>query len=198
MFFWLRHYGLLTDSIAQLMLRGSYQGSRHPFISLYEMQPESWPYILQQTSSIISSGIFEVQALKDIKPFVIYILCYGLYETQISLLCLLMEKLHSEESSIKLLIGWLLEALLWQHTQQVIIQHRKYSNDRNPIQKFPFYRILRGIAQIFILCVCSIYVNTRSRKRMKTWVEKWQFISLLPCKIAIRSLVLVSTTVFTC
>lgn len=97
------------------MLRGSYQGSRHPFISLYEMQPDSWPYIFQQTSSIISSGIFEVQALKDIKPFVIYILCYGLYETQISLLCLLMGKLHSEGNSM--LIDWLLEALLWHNIQ---------------------------------------------------------------------------------
>ena len=110
-----RHYGLLTDSIAQLMLRGSYKGNRHPFISFYEMQPESWPYILQQTSSIISCGIFEVQALQEIKPFVIYILCHGLYETRISLLCLLMEKLHSTQNP--LIVEWFLEALLWQHPQ---------------------------------------------------------------------------------
>ena len=110
-----RHYGLLTDSIAQLMLRGSYKGNRHPFISFYEMQPESWPYILQQTSSIISCGIFEVQALQEIKPFVIYILCHGLYETRISLLCLLMEKLHSTQNP--LIVEWFLESLLWQHPQ---------------------------------------------------------------------------------
>ncbi len=109
--FFFRHYGLLTDSIAQLMVRGSYQGNRHPFISLYEMQPETWPFILQQTSSIISCGIFEVQALKEIKPFVIYTLCYGLYETRTSLLCLLMEKLHSKRNP--LIIDWFLEALVW-------------------------------------------------------------------------------------
>lgn len=112
-----RHYGPLTDSVAFLMLRGPSLGGRHPFISLYELQADSWPYIAQQTSNIISSGVFEVQALKDIKPFVIYILCYGSYETQISLLCLLMEKLYNEKSSCQILIDWLLEALSWNHIQ---------------------------------------------------------------------------------
>jgi hypothetical protein len=107
----------LTDSIAKLMLRGSFQGGRHPFISLYEMQPDSWPYIIQQTSNIISSGMFEVQALKEIKPFVIYILCYGLNETRISLLSILMGKLHSVKNP--LIIDWLLETLLWHHQQVV-------------------------------------------------------------------------------
>ena len=97
------------------MLRGSYQGVRHPFISLYEMQPDSWPYIIQQTSNIISSGMFEVQALKEIKPFVIYILCYGMHETRTSLLSILMGKLNSVKNP--LIIDWLLEALLWQHQQ---------------------------------------------------------------------------------
>lgn len=97
------------------MLRGSFQGGRHPFISLYEMQPDSWPYIIQQTSNIISSGMFEVQALKEIKPFVIYILCYGLNETRISLLSILMGKLHSVKNP--LIIDWLLETLLWHHQQ---------------------------------------------------------------------------------
>ena len=95
------------------MLRGSYQGVRHTFISLYEMQPDSWPYIIQQTSNIISSGMFEVQALKEIKPFVIYILCYGMHETRTSLLSILMGKLNSVKNP--LIIDWLLEALLWQH-----------------------------------------------------------------------------------
>jgi hypothetical protein len=99
------------------MLRGSFQGGRHPFISLYEMQPDSWPYIIQQTSNIISSGMFEVQALKEIKPFVIYILCYGLNETRISLLSILMGKLHSVKNP--LIIDWLLETLLWHHQQVV-------------------------------------------------------------------------------
>jgi hypothetical protein len=97
------------------MLRGSFQGGRHPFISLYEMQPDSWPYIIQQTSNIISSGMFEVQALKEIKPFVIYILCYGLNETRFSLLSILMGKLHSVKNP--LIIDWLLETLLWHHQQ---------------------------------------------------------------------------------
>jgi hypothetical protein len=101
------------------MLRGSYQGGRHPFISLYEMQPDSWPYIIQQTSNIISTGMFEVQALKEIKPFVIYTLCYGLYETRTSLLSILMGKLHSVKNP--LIIDWLLETLLWQHQQVYII-----------------------------------------------------------------------------
>lgn len=102
------------------MLRGSYKGLRHPFITLYEMQADSWPYILQHTSSILSSGVFEVQALKDIKSFVIFILCYGAYETQIMMLCLLMEKLHIEKNSSQSLVDWLLEALSWHHIQVFI------------------------------------------------------------------------------
>lgn len=59
----------------------------------------------------------EVQALKEIKPFVIYILCYGLNETRISLLSILMGKLHSVKNP--LIIDWLLETLLWHHQQVV-------------------------------------------------------------------------------
>jgi hypothetical protein len=61
--------------------------------------------------------MFEVQALKEIKPFVIYILCYGLNETRISLLSILMGKLHSVKNP--LIIDWLLETLLWHHQQVV-------------------------------------------------------------------------------
>uniref|UniRef100_A0A0P5JGL1 RE24967p n=1 Tax=Daphnia magna TaxID=35525 RepID=A0A0P5JGL1_9CRUS len=118
-----RHYGLLTDTVAQLMLRGSYRGGRHPFISLYEMQPDSWPYIMQQISNIISCGMFEVQALKEIKPFVIYILCHGRYEARTSLLCTLVGKLHVGKNP--LIIDWLLETLVWQHQQN----HEKISSN---------------------------------------------------------------------
>lgn len=110
-----RHYSLLTDSITELMLRGQHESARHPFISLYEMQPETWPFIMQQSSSIISNGGINLQALKQIQPFIIYSLCYGSCDVQISLWNLLMGKLSITSSNqLTVVLEWMLESLLWQ------------------------------------------------------------------------------------
>ena len=102
------------------MLRGSCTDMRHPFISLYEMQPFTWPYIVQQTSNIISCGEVNLQCLKQIKPFVLYILCCGPSETRASLWSLLIGKLSNANSSE--ILDWLLESLLWQNQVQQSFQ----------------------------------------------------------------------------
>lgn len=113
LYFLTRHYSLLTDSVTEIMLRGSCTDMRHPFISLFEMQPFTWPYLMQQTSNIISCGEVDLQSLKQIKPFVIYILCCGPCETRGSLWSLLIGKLSNAYSSE--ILDWLLESLLWQN-----------------------------------------------------------------------------------
>ena len=145
------------------MLRGSYQGGRHPFIALYEMQPESWPFILQQTNNIISCGVFEVQALKEMKPFVIYALSYGLCQIRLSLLSLILEKLHSGECPV--LEDWILESLVWQNLQVLLCFQMKGFSVHFFKKPFSLHRILKVI--ISTLQSYSVCVNMLLLKRMR-------------------------------
>ena len=108
-----RHHGILVDSVASLLDGQKYSAStRHPFITLLEMRPETWPYIYQQMSSLLSYPAFSECNIHQMKPFVIHVLCHGDSETRLGLWSLLMTKLNYLKST--LLANLLLESLVWQ------------------------------------------------------------------------------------
>lgn len=81
------------------------------------MEQNTLPFILQQISSIIANSSLDIQALKQIKPFVTYGLCYGSIESKSSLWNILQGKLYHEENES--IVCWILESFFWQ--QQVYL-----------------------------------------------------------------------------
>ncbi len=106
------------------MLRGSCKDIRHPFISLFEMQQDTWPFIFQEISTIVSNSSLDLQALNQIKPFVIYGLCYGSIESRSSLWNMLQGKLYHEDS--RPIVCWILESFFWQQQVCNLFNHSYY------------------------------------------------------------------------
>ena len=84
---------------------------------MLEMEPKTWPHILQQMSMLVSCRSFDQQVLKQFKSFIIYALCYGSPEVRLSLWNLLIGKLNNVRN--QLIIDWLMESLLWQQVINV-------------------------------------------------------------------------------
>ena len=123
-----RHFGILTDSITELLVRGkSCPASRHhPFITLVEMEPKTWPHIMQQMSLLMSCGSFSQQILKQFQTFVIYTLCHGSPEVRSCIMNLLVGKLNNARN--QLIIDWLMESLLWHQVLLITIHLISFNN----------------------------------------------------------------------
>jgi hypothetical protein len=105
-----RHFGVLVDAVTGLLpLRHGARVNRHPYITLFEMQSDTWPYISQQLSSLIRSKSFDND--NEITLLALYILCCGYQESRSSLWGMLLGELNNSKE--KVIGNILLESLVW-------------------------------------------------------------------------------------
>lgn len=62
------HYGVLVDAVGSLLCQREGKGSdvRHPYITILEMEPSTWPYIEQQLNSLIDDYLFNKGSSKTL------------------------------------------------------------------------------------------------------------------------------------
>ena len=100
----------MVDAVTSLLpLRHGARVNRHPYITLFEMQSDTWPYISQQLNCLIRSKSFDND--NEITLLALYILCCGYQESRSSLLGMLLGELNNSKERV---IGnILLESLVW-------------------------------------------------------------------------------------
>ena len=114
------HYGILVDGIAQLMTISKVSGSSHPFISILEMESGTWPYLLQQLSSLINCQAslknLSSNCMDETRLLINYILFTGEQDMKISMWNLLYGKLNYLKNPE--LINIMLESFIWQQVKR--------------------------------------------------------------------------------